>query len=94
MGPPSKICWNGTSALQPEEITSITFIGVLSINVLIRKKARNVSYAPRTYIQIHTYFWERGRKKGERVKPTNYCPPSCRALAHEFKQHTNTRSYA
>ena len=36
---PSRSCWNGTSALQPEEITStgISFMCVLSIKVPIRK---------------------------------------------------------
>ena len=42
---PSWSCWNGrTSALPPEEIT---WKCVLSINVPIRKKSGNLSYAPR-----------------------------------------------
>ena len=38
---PSRICWNGTSELQPEEITlkGNSFICVLSIKVPIRKNA-------------------------------------------------------
>ena len=40
---PSRSCWNGTSALQPEEITSKGIVScVLSIKVPIRKKSGNL----------------------------------------------------
>ena len=39
----------------------LSFMCVLSINVPIRKKSRNLSYAPRIYIYIYIYIWrERG----------------------------------
>ena len=48
---PSRSCWNGTtSALQPEEITSKSFMCVLSINVLILKKSGNLYEDPRAPI--------------------------------------------
>ena len=50
----SRSCWNGTtSALQPEEITSkgdLSFMCVLSIKVLLRKKSGNLFDYPRIYI--------------------------------------------
>ena len=50
---PSRSCWNGTtSALQPEEITSKG--SRVSINVPIRKKSGNLSYA-HSYIYIYIY---------------------------------------
>ena len=47
---PSRSCCNGTSALQPEEITwkGTRVSCVLSIKVPIRKKFGNLSYSPRT----------------------------------------------
>ena len=48
---PSRSCWNCTSALQAEEITSkgTSFMCVLSIKVPIRKKSENLFDDPRTY---------------------------------------------
>ena len=50
---PTRSCWNGTtSALQPEEITSKgdkSFMCVLSIKVLIRKKSGNLFNDPRIF---------------------------------------------
>ena len=53
---PSRSCWNGTSALLPEEITSKwtrVSIRVLSMKVPIRKKSGNLWCAPRIYIYIY-----------------------------------------
>ena len=38
----SRSCWDGTSALQQEEVTSKSFMCVLSIKVPIRKKSGNL----------------------------------------------------
>ena len=45
----SRSCWNGTCALQPEDITSkgTSFMCVLSIKVPIRKKSGNLFNDPR-----------------------------------------------
>ena len=52
---PFRSCWNGTSALQPEENTSkgTSFMCVLSIKVPIRKKSGNLFNDPRIYIYIY-----------------------------------------
>ena len=46
---PSRSCWNGTSVLQPVEITSkgTSFMYVLSIKVPIRKMSGNLFNDPR-----------------------------------------------
>ena len=51
---PSRSCWNGTSALQPDEITSkeTRFLCVLSIKVPIRKKSGNL-FNDLVYIYIY-----------------------------------------
>ena len=48
---PSRSCWNGTSALQPEEITSegTRVLCVYYQKCSYEKKAENLSYAPRTF---------------------------------------------
>ena len=50
---PCRSCWNDTSALQPEEITSKgdrSFMCVLSIKVAIQKKSGNLLNDPRTIV--------------------------------------------
>ena len=48
---PSRRCWNaGTSALQPEEITSK---GTRVSCVYYQQKSGNLSYAPRIYLSIY-----------------------------------------
>ena len=56
---PSRSCWNGTtSALQPEEITSKSFMCVLSIKVAIWKKSGNLFNDPRNlYPYIYMYIY-------------------------------------
>ena len=56
---PSRSYWNGTSALQPKEITSKrsrSFMCVLSIKVPIWKKSVNLFNDPRVYIYIYIYI--------------------------------------
>ena len=57
---PSKSCWNGTSALQLEEITSkgTSFMCVLLIKVPIQKKSGNLLKAPPIYFlgSFSAYF--------------------------------------
>ena len=50
---PSRSCWNGTSALQPEEITLKRNKEVLSIKVSTRKKSGNLFNDP------HIYYFQR-----------------------------------
>ena len=54
---PSRSCWNGTSALQPEEITSKRTR--VSIKVPIRKKSGNLFNDLRIYIYIYIYIYKR-----------------------------------
>ena len=48
---PFRSCWNGTSALQPEEITlkGTRVSCVISIKLLQQKKSGNLFYDPRIY---------------------------------------------
>ena len=53
---PSRSYWNGTSALQPEEITSKNFMSVLSIKVPIQKKSGNLFNDPHISRYIYIYI--------------------------------------
>ena len=50
----SSICWNGTSALQPEEITSKgTRVSCVYKSAHTKKKSGNLFNDPRTYLKMH-----------------------------------------
>ena len=58
---PSRSCWNGTSAMQPKEITSkgtiVSCVYVLSLNVPIRTNLETYLMILIIYIYIYIYIY-------------------------------------